>query len=81
MPILPQAHGMNDSSCRYTTTNTEAVDDETAWCTRALFSSDNQVCPMVRKRDDDEGYNLINSQELCDSVIINDTEVPEGLAM
>ena len=81
MPILPQTHGMNDSSCRYTTTNTEAVDDETAWCTRALFSSDNQVCPMVRKRDDEEGYNIINSQELCDSVIINDTEVPEGLAM
>ncbi len=77
--VLPVRSGVNDAGCPYMAVNKELVDDDTAWCTRGIFSTDNQVCPLTTVREN-KPYNVM-STEACDAIISGDTEVPEGLSM
>ncbi len=80
LAVLPQRKGAEESLCTYAAPDPELVNDETAWCTRAIFSSDNQVCPVRYKTQDNKQYQ-IPDKATCDTVIGSDTEIPEGVSM
>ena len=86
MPIIPAPTGTNDTACTinhlinmdWQSGLETALSDETAWCTRALYSSNHQVCPITYEDDEDE----IETQSACDETIqFNYSALPEGLSM
>lgn len=86
MPIIPAPTGTNDTACTinhlrimfWQSGLETALVDETAWCTRALYSSNHQVCPITYEDDEDE----IETQSGCDATIQSSySALPEGLSM
>ena len=79
MAILPAKINTNDAVCN---TNNgpdgNHLSSETAWCTRTVISSNNQVCPIPDENDD----NNVDNQDTCNNNIETTySSLPEGISM
>ena len=80
---IPVASGTNDTICTadFDAGDSTMVTDPTAWCTRDVLSSKQQVCP-IKGIDDQGNYtDFIGTQATCNPVLNGHNEIPEGLSM
>lgn len=79
MAILPAKTDTNDAVCDTgNAPDKNYVSSETAWCTRTVISSKNQVCPIPDENDD----NNVDNQDTCNNNIETTySSLPEGISM